>query len=53
MTGMDVVRAIYNPTPGSSSGVSQSDYMSKGDDWIRKEYPQINFITNASAAAAG
>ena len=46
--GMDVVRAIYNPTPGSSSGVSQYDYTSKGDDWIRKQYPKINFITEAS-----
>ena len=40
--------AIYNPTPGQSGGVSQSDYETKGDDWIRKTYPQINFITNSS-----
>ena len=46
--GMDVVGAIYNPTPGQSGGVSQSDYETKGDDWIRKTYPQINFITNSS-----
>ena len=46
--GMDVVSAIYNPTPGQSGGVSQSDYETKGDDWIRKTYPQINFITNSS-----
>ena len=46
--GMDVVDAIYNPTPGQSGGVSQSDYETKGDDWIRKTYPQINFITNSS-----
>ena len=45
---MDVVTAIYNPTPGQSGGVSQSDYETKGDDWIRKTYPQINFITNSS-----
>jgi peptidyl-prolyl cis-trans isomerase A (cyclophilin A) len=50
--GMNVVRAIYNPTPGSSSGVSQSDYESKGDDWIRQQYPQINFIKNASVGPA-
>lgn len=46
--GMDVVRAIYNPTPGSSSGVSQSDYESKGDKWIRQHYPNINYITKGT-----
>ena len=50
--GMDVVRAIFNPTPGSSSGVSQSDYEKKGDAWIRQQYPNINFITNGSIIGA-
>jgi peptidyl-prolyl cis-trans isomerase A (cyclophilin A) len=48
--GMDVVRAIYNPTPGSSSGVSQPEYESGGDAWIRQQYPKINFITKATVA---
>ena len=46
--GMDVVRAIHNPTPESSGGVDQYLYETKGDDWIRQQYPNINFITNGT-----
>jgi len=52
VAGMDVVRAIYNPTPGSSGGVSQSDYMSKGDAWIQQHYPKINFITKSTVGSS-
>ena len=49
--GMDVVKAIYNPTPGSSSGVNQGMYEMNGDAWIRKNYPKIQFITSANITA--
>lgn len=48
--GMDAVRAITNPTPGKSGGVDQDLYTKNGDAWIRKAYPGINFITNATVA---
>ena len=48
VAGMDVMKAVYNPTPGDSGGVSQAEYMTRGDDWIRTAYPGINFITKAS-----
>ena len=46
--GMEVVRAIMNPTPGQSGGVDQGKYEKLGDKWIRQAYSKINFITNAS-----
>ena len=49
--GMDVVNAIFNPTPGSSTGVSQFEYETKGDAWIRDQYPGINFVLKASIMA--
>lgn len=48
--GIDVMRAIYNPTPGAWGGVDQGDYETKGDDWIRKKYPKLNFITSGRAS---
>ena len=54
--GMDVVQAISNPTPGSSGGVDQDRYATEGNAWIRKAYPNINSIKNATfgkAAAMG
>jgi hypothetical protein len=45
---MDVATKIYNPTPGSSSGVDQESYIEKGNAWIKQEYPDINFIVAAS-----
>ena len=47
VSGMDVVSRIFNPTPNSSSGVDQGMYETKGNAWIRRKYPQINFITKA------
>ncbi len=46
--GLDIVKAVFNPTPNSSSGVSQYEYETLGDEWIRKAYPGINFITRAT-----
>ena len=34
--------------PGNSMGVDQDTYEKKGNDWIKKTYPGINFITNAT-----
>lgn len=33
--GMEVVEAVYNPTPGDSGGVSQNMYEYLGNTWIR------------------
>ena len=49
--GIEIIRAISNPTPGKSGGVDQNAYTEKGDAWIRKAYPMINFILNATLAA--
>ena len=45
---MDVVKAVFNPTPGQTGGVNQGEYMLNGNDWIRKHYPGIQFITSAN-----
>ena len=37
----------HNPTPDDSGGVDQDQYTKKGDTWIRKNYPGINFVTKA------
>ena len=49
--GLAVLKKVDNPTPGSSNGVDQDQYTSKGNDWIRSTYPGINFITKASVRA--
>jgi len=48
ISGMDIAMKIFNPTPGSSGGVDQNSYETKGNAWIKTQYPKINFITNAS-----
>ena len=48
IAGMDVANAVFNPTPSSSGGISQSDYTQKGNSWLKKNYPETNFIVNAS-----
>ncbi|CAF1125057.1 unnamed protein product [Rotaria sp. Silwood1] len=47
-TGFDTALAIFNPTPGSSDGVDQEQYATKGNKWIIDNYPQINFIEKVS-----
>jgi len=46
--GMDVVTGVFNPTPGNSGGVDQSEYESQGNEWIKRKYPSINFITKVT-----
>jgi len=46
--GLDVAEAAFNPTPGDSNGVDQDLYEQNGNDWIRENYPGINFILSAS-----
>eukprot|EP00943_MAST-04B_sp_MAST-4B-sp1_P001397 g1397.t1 len=46
--GFEVALKIFNPTPGSTNGVSQDLYEEKGNDWIKENYPGINFIIKAS-----
>ena len=48
ISGMEVAEAIFNPTPTSTAGVNQNQYTKKGNEWIRSEYPNINFIVNAT-----
>lgn len=48
IAGMDVANAIFNPTPSSSGGISQSDYTQKGNSWLKKNYPDTNFIVSAA-----
>jgi cyclophilin family peptidyl-prolyl cis-trans isomerase len=51
LSGMATVVAIHNPTPGQSGGVDQGAYTEKGNTWIKKTYPSINFITKATTAS--
>ena len=46
--GREVAEAAHNPTPGSSRGVNQTAYWTEGNDWIRQQYPDINFILVAT-----
>jgi peptidyl-prolyl cis-trans isomerase A (cyclophilin A) len=46
--GLDVLQAVYNPTPGSTGGVDQGAYRANGDSWIRANYPDINSISQAT-----
>lgn len=48
ISGMDTAKKIFNPTPTSSGGVDQGEYTKDGNDWIKKKYPSINFITKAT-----
>lgn len=43
--GMDACSAIFNPTPGNSNGVDQTQYMTLGNKWIKQQYPKITFIS--------
>jgi len=46
--GMDIAKAIHNPTPNSTRGVPAGAYAENGNTWIRKTYPGINFITGVT-----
>lgn len=47
-SGFDIANEVFNPTPGDPNGVDQDAYSTKGNQWILSNYPQINFITNAT-----
>ena len=47
VAGMDVALKAFNPTPGVSGGVDQNAYESKGNAWVKKKYPGIDFIESA------
>ena len=49
--GMATAVAIHNPTPNSTKGVSPQAYESNGNDWIRSQYPGINFIKGVTLSA--
>ena len=48
VSGMDVLTAIYNPTPGASGGADQGAYEAYGNEWILKTYPDIDMIENTA-----
>merc|ERR1712032_390754 len=48
--GLDVAEEVFNPTPGDSNGVDQDSYEKRGNNWIRENYPGINFILSASVS---
>ena len=47
--GLETAEAAHNPTPGDSNGVDQEQYEFLGNDWIRQQYPAINFILAGTA----
>jgi len=48
VSGMQVLTAIYNPTPDSSGGANQHEYENRGNDWILETYPDIDLIENTA-----
>jgi len=50
--GLDVAMSVHNPTPGQSGGVDQQMYEENGNDWLRDQYPGINFIQTATVRQA-
>ena len=51
VAGSKYLDRVFDPTPGSSGGVDQQSYETKGDTWIHEQYPEINFITTATTTA--
>ena len=48
VVGLETAEECFNPTPGDSGGVSQNMYEYLHNEWIRAEYPGINFILGGS-----
>eukprot|EP00754_Rhynchopus_humris_P025117 Rhum_TRINITY_DN14932_c15_g1::Rhum_TRINITY_DN14932_c15_g1_i2::g.129784::m.129784 len=48
--GLDVAVAIFNPTPGNTGGIDQGSYETKGNTWLKAQYPKANFIKSAHTA---
>ena len=50
---LEVAQRIYNPTPGDSNGIDQSQYEENGNDYVRKQFPNTNFILGAACSEQG
>ena len=48
VAGTEYLSRVHDPTPGNRAGVDQQQYLTKGDAWIHRKYPEINFIRKAS-----
>jgi peptidyl-prolyl cis-trans isomerase A (cyclophilin A) len=48
----ETAELVHNPTPGDSNGVDQEQYEFLGNDWIRQQYPVINFIQTGSVSTS-
>ena len=46
----ETAELVNNPTPGDSNGVDQEQYEFLGNDWIRQQYQNINFILTGSVS---
>ena len=42
--GMDVVKALNNPTPGNSGGAEQGALETYGNAWLLEHYPNVDLI---------
>jgi len=51
--GTEYLLRVHDPTPGDNNGVNQQEYAEKGDEWIRQQYPEINFIKKATILVNG
>ncbi|KAJ1449813.1 peptidyl-prolyl cis-trans isomerase cyclophilin type [Pelagophyceae sp. CCMP2097] len=47
ISGLAVAENMFNPTPSDDGGVDQQSYEEKGNAWVRKTFPGIQFITGA------
>jgi len=45
ISGMDILEKVYNPTPNDQLGLNQTKYKLKGNNWLVKECPHANHIT--------
>lgn len=41
---LEVLERIYNPTPTDAGGADQGMYEDEGNEWILKEYPDIDIV---------
>lgn len=44
VAGLEVLVEIRNPTPASSNGIDQGKLKEGGNDWLLKEYPDVDMI---------
>jgi len=42
--GMDIIEALYNPTPGEKYGITQEPIRQNGNKWILEKYPKVDLI---------